>query len=512
LLAREPFDLLLALLMAFAVRMWAPDERKRVRLTAFFMLLHVLLTPAVGALQAAQSGFTQAIRLLSLTAAVIAAVGVVTILVFGVILPRIGLTLVSIVRDLISTAVAFIALLSVAHHQGFALSGLLTTSAVVSAMVVFSMQEPLSNIMGGVFLHADSSIQVGDWVKIGDMNGKVTEMRWRYTAIETRNWETIIVPNGYLMKNQFLVLGRRRGQPVQWRRWVWFNVDYRHSPSEIIAIVNEALKTIDLPAVAKDPVPHAVCMDIGSGIANVAPNTSAVSYCRYGARYWLTDLARDDPTDSLVRERIFSALTRAGIDLSLPAETLFVTRETKNRKQAKREDALSRHLQVLSGIDLFDDLTGEEKQKLAADLRYSPFAAGEVMTRQGNQAHWLYILTGGEASVVVSSKGSENEVARLRAGDFFGEMSLMTGEPRAATVEAISDVKCYRLGAAHFKSIIAARPDIANHVAEILAERKLGLDAARDELDEESRRTRFDQQKVALLTRIRDFFGLDTPA
>lgn len=495
--------------MALAVRLWAPQERKRVRLSAFFTLLHIVLTPAVGALRAAHSGFAHDVRLLSLTAAVIASVGVVTVLVFGVILPRMGLNVVSIVRDLLAAGITVVALLSIAHQEGFALSGLLTTSAVATAIVVFSLQEPLANIMGGIFLQADSSIQVGDWVKIGEINGKVTEMRWRYTAIETRNWETIIVPNGYLMKNEFLVLGRRQGQPVQWRRWVWFNVDYRHSPSEIIALVNEALKTIDNPAVAKDPVPHAVCMDIGSGIANVAPNTGAVSYCRYGARYWLLDLARDDPTDSFVRERIFSALTRAGIDLSLPAETLFVTKETRHRKEAKKERTLSRHVEVLSGINLFDDLTEEEKQKLAVDLRYSPFAAGEVMTRQGNQAHWLYILTGGEASVTVTSNGIEQEVARLHAGDFFGEMSLMTGEPRSATVEAVTDVQCYRLGGAHFKSIIAARPAIAHYVAGILAERQVGLDAARDELDEESRRAKLDQHKVDIVAKIRDFFGLD---
>ncbi len=497
------------LLTALAVRLWAASERKRVKLMAFLTVLHILLTPIAGALHAADSPYTIEVRVASLMIAVLAAIGMISVVVFAIALPRIGLSVVSIVRDIITACAAVVALMAIAHEAGLALSGLLTTSAVVSAVVVFSLQEPLANIMGGIFLQADNSIQVGDWVKVGDISGKVTEIRWRYTAIETRNWETTIVPNGYLMKNQFVVLGRRQGQPVQWRRWVWFNVDYRHAPSEVLAVVNEALKTIDVAAVAREPVPHAVCMDIGSGIANVAPNTEAVSYCRYGARYWLTDLARDDPTDSLVRERIFAALTRAGIDLSLPAETVFVTKETETRKQAKMERDVRRRLDVLSNMDLFGSLTESEKAELATHLRYSPFTAGEVMTRQGNQAHWLYILTGGEAVVRVEAQGIVQEVARLHGGDFFGEMSLMTGAPRSATVEAVTDVQCYRLGAAGFKRIIQARPDIAQHVATVLAHRKVGLDAAREELDEESRRSRFDQQRVDLVARIRDFFGLE---
>src|SRR5512138_2481812 len=71
---------------------------------------------------------------------------------------------------------------------------------------------------------------------------------------------------------------------------------------------------------------------------------------------------------------------------------------------------------------------------------YTPFARGEAMTRQGAEAHWLYMLIAGEGAVRVSKDGVEREVARLHAGSFFGEMSLLTGARRTATVVAVTDV------------------------------------------------------------------------
>src|SRR5262249_5033754 len=158
-------------------------------------------------------------------------------------------------------------------------------------------------------------------VKVGDVRGRVAEIRWRYTAIETRNWETVIVPNGVLMKGQVVVEGRRSGQPVQLRRWLYFNVDFRYAPTDVIAAVNEAITAAPIERVAIHPSPNCVLMDL------------AESWGRYAVRYWLTDLAVDDPTDSAVRARIYFALKRAGIPLSMPAHAVFVTEENVERKQ-----------------------------------------------------------------------------------------------------------------------------------------------------------------------------------
>src|SRR3989442_12812743 len=123
------------------------------------------------------------------------------------------------------------------------------------------------------------------------------------------------------------------------------------------------------------------------------------SFCSYAVRYWLTDLAVDDPTNSVVRMRIYFALRRAGIPLSIPAHSLFVTEEDQSRDQRKSAEEIERRVQALKDVELFQTLTDEERRSLGARLRVAPFVRGEAMTRQGAEAHWLYVITKGEAEV-----------------------------------------------------------------------------------------------------------------
>ena len=130
------------------------------------------------------------------------------------------------------------------------------------------------------------------------------------------------------------------------------------------------------------------------------------------------------------------------------------------------------------------------------------------MTRQGAEAHWLYIIASGDAEVHVTVDGKTQHVATLHTGDFFGEMGMMTGEPRAATVVAKTDVKCYRLGKEDFQDILRNRPEIAEDIATTLARRHVELDLIREEVSEEARNERVKQTQGDFLDRIRGFFGL----
>ncbi len=300
------------------------------------------------------------------------------------------------------------------------------------------------------------------------------------------------------MKGQVTVLGRREGKPRQHRMWVFFNVDFRYSPTQVIDVVETALCAEPIPNVAAEPKPHCLILDYKD------------SYATYAARYWLTELALTDPTNSIVRTRIFAALRRAGIQLSIPARTLFITEEDETRRARKATEEIARRVEALRHVELFHTLKEEELRELAAHLSLAPFVRGEAMTRQGAQAHWLYIMTKGEAEVRVAVDGSQmaKKVAELKAGDFFGEMGLMTGEPRTATVIARTDAECYRLDKEAFNDILRRRPEIAEDISHVLARRRVELDAVRENLNEEAKRRRMHHAQGDLLRRIRSFFTL----
>lgn len=433
----------------------------------------------------------------ALLVAGIATLSLLGILFFKVILPLIGFTPPRILQD-VSVAMIHLAWgIFCLQAYGVSLAGILTTSAVLTAVIGFSMQDTLGNILAGLAIQTDHSIRVGDWIKIDDINGRVVETRWRFTAVETRNWETIIIPNSVLMKNRFLVLGRRGGEPLQWRRWVWFNVDYRYEPSKVINAVTEALQKAEIQRVAKEPKPNCVMMEF------------AESYGRYAARYWLTDLAVDDPTDSEVRTHIYAALQRIGIPLSIPAHALFVTDDTEKHRAAKTERDREHQYQVLKGVALFHSLNEKELRQLAASLQEALFARGDIITQQGSVAHNLYILEDGLAEVVLLNDGLSKKVAELKSGDFFGEMALLTGEPRRATVLAVSPVKSYRLDKHSLQAVMNARPVIAEEISRILAQRQSELNSILHNLDEEAKAKRLASDQSDILGKIKNFFSLE---
>lgn len=492
--------LALVLLNALLARPKQVDRPRIVAAPAVLFGLHLLLLPIAGYFRhrgLGAPGYVES-RLPLLVFAALAGVTSAGSIAFTVVLPRLRIAMPRILQDIVVGAAAVVAVLSVASRAGINLSGLIATSAVLTAVIGLSLQDTLGNILSGLALQTDDSLRVGDWIKVGDVNGRVVEIRWRYTAVETRNWETVIFPNSQLVKGQVTVLGRRQGQPVQWRRWVWFNVDYRYPPSDVIGSVTDALRSAPIDSVAADPPPNCILMDFHE------------SYGRYAVRYWLTDLAADDPTDSAVRTRIYFALKRSDLPLSIPAHAIFVTEQTAELKQRKSTAEQDRRLQMLSGIAMFAKLSDDEREALAGALRYAPFAAGETMTKQGAKAHWLYIVATGETSVQVDIDGEgQKEVARLKAGDFFGERSLLTGEPRSATVVAVTRVECWRLDRAAFQELLTRRPEIAEEVAEVLAARETELARARENLGAEAATRRAAETKTDLVDKIRRFFRID---
>ena len=420
------------------------------------------------------------------------------LLVFRIILPVARMTPPRITED-IFVIIAYIAWgLVRLRYAGLDLGSIVATSAMITAVVAFAMQDTLGNILGGLALQLDNSIQIGDWIKVDDIVGRVVDIRWRSTLVETRNWETVVFPNSQLMKNKFMVLGRRSDQPVQWRRWIWFGVKLDVTQAKVVKAVEDAILQTEINNVAKNPAPNCVLMDIDKG------------YARYALRYWLTDLAADDPTDGAVRWHVYTALERAGIKLAVEEQSVHYVRENEKYEEAAHQRDLSRRVKTLRRVELFKQMTDDELNKLAARLKYAPFAKGNVITRQGAPAqHWLFVIINGETEVYIEApNGEKRRLNVLTKGDFFGEMSLMTGAPRMASVIALTDVECYRLDKDAFEEIIQARPSIADEVSHILVERRAQLDSAMQDMDAESLHKVINNQHNEVLATIKRFFGL----
>jgi small-conductance mechanosensitive channel/CRP-like cAMP-binding protein len=489
--------------VALTLSALVPTERRRIRVATLLFLVSVVgLFAAAMLLYYGFDPLTNTayrwVRWAALFTLCVAMVNLASVIIFDVALGTLKLKPPRILRDLLIAFAYIVVAITLLSRSGVDLTGIVATSAVITAVVGFSLQDTLGNVMGGMALQMERSISVGDWVRIDQQEGQVIEIRWRQTSIETRNWDTVVIPNSVLMKGQVLLLGRRLGAPRQHRQWVYFNVDFRFAPTDVVEAVETALRAEPIKNVAAEPAPHCLVLDFKE------------SYITYAARYWLTDLALTDPTDSVVRSRIYFALRRAGIPLSIPAQSLFITEEDEHRRQRKHEEEIDQRVESLNQVELFHTLTDEERRALASRLIVAPFVRGEAMTRQGAEAHWLYIITEGEAEVRVAVDGNlSKKVAMLHSGDFFGEMGLMTGEPRLATVIAQTNTECYRLDKKSFEDILKRRPEIVEDISHILARRRVELEAVREGLNEEAKLHRMSRTQSDLLRRIRDFFTLN---
>jgi small-conductance mechanosensitive channel/CRP-like cAMP-binding protein len=488
------------MLAALILFVFVPAERARIKTSvilfgfSFAGLLAIAIALSSGV--TAESIVYRSIRWVSLLTESIAIIILVSVVVFDVALSAIHIRPPRILRDLLLASAYIVIAFILLSRSGFDLTGIVATSAVITAVIGFSLADTLGNIMGGMALQMEHTINVGDWVRIDQVEGRVKEIRWRQTSIETRDWDTVVFPNSFLMRGRVTLLGHRTREPRQHRQWVYFNVDFRYSPADVISAVESALCAEPIPRVAQEPAPHCLLLDFKD------------SYAAYAARYWLTDLAQTDPTDSLVRSRIYYALRRAGIPLSIPARSIFVTEESEKRRERKRSEEVVQRAEALKRVELFNKLTPQECSELAGRLKVAPFVRGEALTRQGAEAHWLYIIIEGKAEVQVAVDGKRERVASIGEGDFFGEMGMMTGEPRRATVAALTDMLCYRLDKSAFRDIITRRPEIAEDISHVLARRSVELEAVREELSEEAMRERMNHAQTDLLGRIREFFRL----
>lgn len=279
-------------------------------------------------------------------------------------------------------------------------------------------------------------------------------------------------------------------------------MDYRFAPSKVIGAVLEALRNSPIPNVRAEPPIDCVCVQLG--------HDASESTALYAVRYWIVDVARDTPTDSELRSRVHAALRRNSIPMALPATTTFNANLDHLGGQAQRQRRRERAYNAVRGVELFRSLTDAECEQLASTVSFYPFAAGEVMTRQGAVAHHLYLVAAGEVEVRVAAEGNEATVSRIAAPGFFGEMGLLTGAPRKASVYATTATECFKMEHEGFERVIHNRPEVARDLAAVLAKRQVELEAVTSHVDAANRAAKEREEAERIGERIRAFFGLES--
>jgi CRP-like cAMP-binding protein len=403
---------------------------------------------------------------------------------------RAGLRFPSIFRDVIQVVAFVVIALGVLAASGTDTSKIFTTSAVITAVVGLALQNTITNLFAGLMLNMDQALGVGDWIQVGARTGRIAQIRWRSTVLRTGDGDTVIMPNSQIL-NQDVYNYSRPAAPH--RVSIKLTFHFRHPPNQVRAALLAAIR--DVPGALAKPAPDCLVVEFGDG--------SVV----YALRVWIEDVGKKSDVLGEIHTRIWYASQRAGLEM--PSQTRVVIAENveAEAESAAGASALEGRLLALDRIELFSTLERTEKELLAKGMPRVGFAAGEAIIRQGEPGDSLYVIETGSVAVSLRRAEIDQEVAVLGPGDFFGEMSLMTGEPRAATCIAQTDTTCYVIDRAGFQRIITSRPRLADEMSARLAERQAALLRKGDELS--ALAARLPDAGKHLLARIRSFFDLD---
>lgn len=398
-----------------------------------------------------------------------------------------------IFRDLTQAVVYVVVVLMTLRGVGVEPGSLLTTSALLTAVIGLALQDTLGNLVSGLALQMQRPFEVGDWIQFENDEkqiGQVTEVNWRATTVLTNDLIEVIVPNGVLARAPI----RNYTQPsAVSRRSINVSAPYEVPPKRVQDAIVGALA--GAPGVLADPAPW------------VQTKSFAESCVEYTVWYFTNDFAARIRTDGAVRDRVWYALQRAGISIPFPIRTVHMHHMSEETDKRNEERELERRDKVLRCVDFLDVLPPESHRALAAATSKRLYAPGELVVKQGDASEELFIIDQGQVVVEVArDDGKTLKVAKLGGGKFFGEMALMAGERRTATVRADTECELLVIGHAAFHDTLAAVPGLVEKISDVLATRQAEIEAVASE-----RHTMHEppqERSRRLISQIKTFFKL----
>jgi small-conductance mechanosensitive channel/CRP-like cAMP-binding protein len=444
---------LLALTTTFAISTVTANRlvRRKLKLSLLLLGAYVVVHVVLAFRLAADATVDE--QLISIERLAFAA-GVINLVVIGFLNPlrddRVPDRYPAILQDFIVISLLVLVATLVFHDK------LLTTSAVSAVVIGFALQDTLGNAFAGLAIQSEKPFHVGHWIRVGEFEGRVAEVTWRATKLRTKAGNFVVVPNNIVSKE---AITNYSEPATSLRIEVEVGASYLTSPNAVKSAIGEALANAS--RVLKTPPPDVVLSSFDASAIN------------YRVRFWIEDYERDEAARDEVRTGIYYAFARRGIEIPWPIQVQY----EREWEQSDAGTAATARGRLLAGVDLFAGLSEDMVAEIATATQARTYGHGEPIVRQGEPGQSMFVIGSGAASVVLEP--DRREVATIEAGGYFGEMSLLTGDPRTATVLARGDTTVFEIGADLFRRLASTHPQAIEQVGVAAAARRAELDRFR---------------------------------
>ncbi|QJI36962.1 MULTISPECIES: mechanosensitive ion channel domain-containing protein [unclassified Pseudomonas] len=411
------------------------------RVVIFAVFSAVLFNEGMNPMQVAPYGDNVALHLAATAFQIgwwLFAARTLTVLLGAVMMQRVGHT-GRLLQDLVGAVIFLIAIIAaMAYVLDLPVKGVLATSGAVAIIVGLALQSTLSDVFSGIVLNTTKPYQLDDWISIDGTEGRVIDIDWRATQLQTSQGSLAVVPNSLAAKAKIINFSRPADM---FGLSVSLQVSPHARPQTVLDALERAMQGCR-PLLAK-PAP------------SVAFKTSASGGVEYEISGFVPAMTLKREVRNQLYDLAFRHLQAAGVSLLSAAES-------------NTPVAVSRARALLESSSIFSTLRQEEKETFSQNMTLQTFRAGEMILPAGEVSDHLFIIESGVISVMLTKAGHKFEAGRMGPGEVIGEAGILSEQGVPADFSAKTFCTLYRIEKEYLKPCLDARHDISEAMKSLL--------------------------------------------
>ena len=374
--------------------------------------------------------------------------------------------------------------LNLQQHSRIDLVGLITTSAVLTAVLGLAAQDPLKDLIGGLSLQVEKVIREGDWIEIDNQIGKVESISWRDTELRCHNGSRLVMPHSSVSSSSI----RNFTSFGAYGNKLLIGLDYSLPPHKAKRMMQKISGN------------HPLILNIPKTIIRIREFEESTII--YEWLVWHESFSDRFTIRGDLQEQLWYSLNREGLGFPFPVRDIRLQKgkAESDKIKSRKEKRLIQSIKLLEANELFSTLSKIQLQNIFSVSAVHSYGDGETIVVEGESGDSLFMILDGQVSIrKEDAVTGDVSVAKLSKGEIFGEMTLFIGSPRSATARSSSAVEVLEVHRNAMADLMEQEPVLLERFGQMISRRQMQLESLQATQSQPSR--------VDIINRMRKLFA-----